>query len=584
MDTFGDLFTKRQLLALTTMGRLITTAGDKLRTSIAEPGYADAVQTLLGIGLSRLADRCSSVCRWDPTPTASGIINTFSRQVLPIVWDFAEGLPLEQKSGGWQPTLEWVAKVVEMVPQFASTGTVECASATEHPLPDDSAQAFVTDPPYYDAVPYADLSKFFVVWLKRSVPHFAAEINEADECIVDEIKGKDGPYFAKTMGAAMAEGRRVLAPAGLGIVVFAHKSTAGWEAQLQAMIDAGWIVTGSWPIDTEMGNRLRAIGSAALASSVHLVCRPRENSDGSVRTDGIGDWRDVLTELPRRIHDWMPRLAAEGVVGADAIFACLGPALEVFSRYSRVDKASGEAVTLKEYLEQVWAVVSTEALSMIFDDADAAGLEPDSRLTAMWLWTLGSSNARRDQSASNEDSDDEAEESDGKMPAVKGFSLEFDAARKIAQGLGIHLDKSPSIVEVKGDTARLLPLVERTPFLFGKDLADGSVAVRPRRTKQQKLFAELESVEAAQAGSGLGSGLTSRPKSGQTVLDRVHQSMILFAVNRGEALKQFLVDDGVGRDARFWKLAQSLSALYPGACEEKRWVDGLLARKKGLGF
>ena len=103
----------------------------------------------------------------------------------------------------------------------------------------------------------------------------------------------------------------------------------------------------------------------------------------------VGEWRDVLGELPKRIHEWMPRLAEEGVVGADAIFACLGPALEVFSRYSRVEKASGEVATLREYLEHVWAAVSTEALSMIFEDADAAGLEPDARLTAMWLWTLG---------------------------------------------------------------------------------------------------------------------------------------------------------------------------------------------------
>ena len=149
---------------------------------------------------------------------------------------------------------------------------------------------------------------------------------------------KDAKWFELKMATAMSEGRRVLRPEGIGIVVFAHKSTAGWEAQLQAMIDAGWIMTGSWPIDTEMGNRLRAVDSAALASSVHLVCRPRENSDGSMRVDEIGDWRDVLAELPGRIHEWMPRLAEEGVVGADAIFACLGPALEIFSRYSRVEK------------------------------------------------------------------------------------------------------------------------------------------------------------------------------------------------------------------------------------------------------
>ena len=180
----------------------------------------------------------------------------------------------------------------------------------------------------------------------------------------------------------------MLRPDGIGIIVFASKTTASWEAILKAVVDAGWIITGSWPIDTEMETRVAAQGQARLASSVHLVCRPRENPDGSLRTDEIGDWRDVLQELPRRIHEWMPRLAEEGVVGADAIFACLGPALEIFSRYSRVEKSNGDVVPLREYLEHVWAAVSNEALSMIFKDADAAGLEPDARLTAMWLWTL----------------------------------------------------------------------------------------------------------------------------------------------------------------------------------------------------
>ena len=114
-----------------------------------------------------------------------------------------------------------------------------------------------------------------------------------------------------------------------------------------------------------------------LASSVHLVCRPRENPDGSLRTDDVGDWREVLAELPRRIHAWMPRLAEESVVGADAIFACLGPALEIYSRFSSVEKVNGENVTLKEYLEEVWAAVSREAMSMIFEEADASGFEEE---------------------------------------------------------------------------------------------------------------------------------------------------------------------------------------------------------------
>ena len=236
-------------------------------------------------------------------------------------------------------------------------GHIERSSADKHPLPDDAAAAFITDPPYYDAVPYSDLLDFFYIWLKRSLSDEFAYLTNSevgpkdDECIVDEVKGKDKAYYEATMQRTMAEGRRVLCPNGVGVVVFAHKTTSGWEAQLQAMVNAGLTITGSWPIDTEMGSRLRAKGSAALASSVHLVCRPRETAGGTLATE-TGDYRDVLAELPKRIHEWLPRLAEEGVVGADAIFACLGPALEVFSRYSRVEKASGEQVTLREYLSR----------------------------------------------------------------------------------------------------------------------------------------------------------------------------------------------------------------------------------------
>ena len=440
-------------------------------------------------------------------------------------------------------------------------------------------------------MPYSDLSDFFYVWLKRNVPGMengSPLTPKGEECIVDEVKGKDAAYFENTMALAMAEGRRVLAPYGIGVVVFAHKSTAGWESQLQAMIDAGWTVTASWPIDTEMGTRLRAMNSAALGSSIHLICRPRENNNGIVRATDIGDWRAVLTELPNRIHEWMPRLAEEGVVGADAIFACIGPALEIFSRYSRVEKASGEVVALREYLEQVWAAVSTEALSMIFRDADAAGLESDARFTAIVLWTLGTG-AASGSGSDAEDDDDSDEEDDEDAPKGKaakgGFALEYDAARKIAQGLGVNLEQIDSVVEVKGDKARLLPVSERAAALFGKaEKAEAAAAKkRGKKVSQKKLFdtGEKESVGGGiKAGIPDGTGATP----GATVLDRIHQSMLLFAGGRADALKRFIVEEGVGGDARFWKLAQSLSALYPAGSEEKRWVDGVLARKKSFGF
>lgn len=422
------------------------------------------------------------------------------------------------------------------------------------------------------------------MWLKRSLQGTeilsqAPLTPKEQECIVDDAKGKDRSFFERTMKCAMEEGRRVVAPDGIGVVVFAHKSTSGWEAQLQAMIDAGWVVTGSWPIDTEWETRLRAMNSAALASSVHLICRPRVRASPANLEGQIGDWRDVLQELPRRIHEWMPRLADEGVVGADAIFACLGPALEFFSRYSRVEKANGDAVTLRKYLEHVWAAVAREALAQVFKGADATGFEPDARLTAMWLWTLNAPIANGN-SEGGEEEDSGEEEGAAKKPKLAGFKLEYDAARKIAQGLGAALENLAHLVEVKGDEARLLPVAERTRHLFGKEQEEAARPVRKKASAQLNMFAEL--TEAEDTETAWQEKTVTR--IGETTLDRVHQAMILFAAGRGDALKRFVVDDGVGRDGKFWRLAQALSALYPTGTDERRWVEGVMARKKQFGF
>lgn len=583
MEQWGDLFTPRQTLALTTLARLVREAGKKFGEG-HEQQMGIALQTCLALAVDRQADYLTSLTVW--ANTGEFIAHTFGRQALPIVWEWPECQPMADGSGNWEGAINWIALTVEALalgPRV--TGHTENASAVRHPLPNDSARCLFTDPPYYDAVPYADLSDFFYVWLRRILGNvfpklFVGPVTaKDDECIVDEVKGKDKVYFEFTIGQAMNEGRRILEPDGIGVVVFAHKSTDGWEAQLQALVDSGWTITGSWPIDTERPGRLRAQNSAALASSIHLVCRPRENPDGSLRGDDVGDWRDVLQELPVRIHEWMPRLAAEGVVGADAIFACLGPALEIFSRYSSVEKASGEQVTLREYLEQVWAAVAREALTMIFEGADASGFEEDSRLTAMWLWTLSTgangNGLSKEVTSDDEESEDQGEPG-GRPKPLGGYVLEYDAARKIAQGLGVHMENLPSLVEIRGDKARLLPVSERARFLFGQDKEQPSPK-KKSKVKQQSLFDMLgEAEEKATDKASF--------KAGTTTLDRLHQCMLLFAAGRGEALKRFLVEEGVGRDQRFWRLAQALSALYPSASEEKRWVDGLLARKKGLGL
>jgi hypothetical protein len=213
---------------------------------------------------------------------------------------------------------------------------------------------------------------------------------------------------------------------------------------------------------------------------------------------------------------------------------------------------------------------------MVFKGADATGFEADARLTAMWLWTLMSPDMEGNTDSSDEESDSE-DESEGKKSKAGGFTLEYDAARKIAQGLGADLESLGHLVEIAGDQARLLAVSERTRHLFGKDEQEPAQKIaRKKKSAQLDMFAELTESEDADAAW--------REKTvkrvGDTTLDRVHQGMILFAAGRGEALKRFLVEDGAGRDGKFWRLAQALSALYPSGSDEKRWVDGVLARKK----
>ncbi|MET4236340.1 putative DNA methylase [Bradyrhizobium sp. LA6.10] len=583
------LFSPRQLVSLIILVRIIRKLATHLKTTQIEVDLQVAICTCLAMAVDRVASQFSTLTRWQPKGEFS--VGTFGRQALGIVWDFVEIRPVAGASGDLDGAVEWIMRVLGSgIPTGGIQGVVAMATATAHPLPNDSAAALVTDPPYYDAVPYADLSDFFYVFLKRMLKEqhpglFETELTPKQGEIVQLAERnpmyayKTKEYFESGMQAALAEGRRVTIPSGIAVVVFAHKTTQGWEVMLSSLIKAGWIVTASWPIDTERSVRPRANESAALGSSVHLVCRPRENPDGSTRTEEIGDWREVLRELPRRIHEWMPRLADEGVVGADAIFACLGPALEIFSRYSRVEKANGDEVTLNEYLEQVWAAVAKEALTMIFTGADTTGFEEDARLTAMWLWTLNAGAADAVNGDNADEDDAEGDSEGGSMKAKNsGFVLEYDAARKIAQGLGAHLEDMRSLVDVKGEIARLLPVAERARTLFGKDHSD--ITPGKKKGPQLDLLRMLQQTD----GNDTSVAEPVITSQGATVLDRIHQSMILFATGRSEALKRFLVEEGVGRDARFWSLAQALSALYPNSTSEKRWVDGVLARKKGLGF
>ena len=411
MLQWGDLFTARQKIVLTTIAKLIKRQDSDARKA-----------ELLALALDRVASRSASLCLWRYQADQEKVEHIFGRQTLSAVWDFGEAVVTSESTGSYSDGVEVVAGAVESIGRvFDRVAQTQEADATAHPLPDDTAQVWFIDPPYYDAVPYSDLSDFFLVWLKRSLegnPLLSDPFDPGNplspklrEAVQDESKqangeNKDRAWFEATMAKAFAEGRRVLREDGVGAVVFAHKTTEGWESLLSGMINGGLTITGSWPIATEMANRLRARESAALSTSVHLICRPRPDDAG------VGDWGKVLHELPRRVGDWMERLQGEGVRGADLVFACIGPALEIFSRYEKVETAEGREVTLAEYLPKVWEVVGRAALENVLGTAEAkarngaaGALEEDARLTALFLWTLGAD--------SSDDTEDSATEDDG---------------------------------------------------------------------------------------------------------------------------------------------------------------------------
>jgi adenine-specific DNA methylase/REP element-mobilizing transposase RayT len=591
MLQWGDLFTARQKVALVRIStRVVDLPSDKSPRSV-------------GLAVGRIADQTSSLVRWLASIEAVG--STFGRQALPIVWDFVEILPMGDESANFSAASEWVAKVIEGSSSLR-IGQVEMADAAQHPMTDEVAEVWFSDPPYYDSVPYADLSDYFFVWLKRALAGDSLLRDSFDplnpltpkrrEAVQDETKHdngrlKDRSWFENIMARVFIEGRRLLKPNGVGSVVFAHKTTEGWEALLSGMIRGGWTITASWPVVTERGVRLRARESAALATSVHLVCRPRPEDAP------VGDWAEVLRELPRRVGDWMERLESEGVRGADLVFACIGPALEIFSRYRRVETAEGREVPLGEYLEKVWEVVGRKALEQVLGTAEAkagngaaGALEEDARLTALFLWTLQSTNGEAPGTDETEEEEEEAadEEEDAPVKAGKGYTLVYDVVRRFAQPLGIHLPQwEGRILETKKGLVRLLPVDERAKILFGADgvqmaaeqienapgvealqialsfMNEDSSAAPVKKRRSRKSVAVEMRADAPVA------------KFEATTLDRVHAAMLLQASGKTNALRALLASEQE-RGPQFVRLANALSALYPRGSEEKRLLDAML--------
>ena len=381
-STFGDLFTPRQLVAMTTFADLVREVREKVKydaineswfddgQGIENAGtnasaYADAVAVYMAIFLSRMVDLNNNLCQWRSDPAKQHVGHLFSRQAIPMVWDFAEANPLGNSAGGFDKTFSFVPKVFSFFPNNG-VGHSSQTSARDQII---SEQKIIsTDPPYYDNVPYADLSDFFYVWLRRALRQIypvlfsTISVPKYEELVADSFRhsSKEAAafFFLNGMTEAMHRLSEQAHPAFPTTIYYAFKQSdttdvgtgnTGWETFLEAVLRAGFTLTGTWPMRTELSNRMRGSASNALASSIVLVCRQRSADALTISR------REFLRELKEELAEAVEAMigGAEGispVAPVDLAQAVIGPGMAIFSKYSAVLEADGSPMTVHSAL------------------------------------------------------------------------------------------------------------------------------------------------------------------------------------------------------------------------------------------
>lgn len=387
LTKYGDLFTPRQLVGLTTFSDLVDEAREKVRMEALGAGmaddelgldsggtgataYAEAVGVYLSLACSRLADRSSTICSWDSHKSAEKIRNTFARQALPMTWDFAEANIFSESSGGFIVQIAYIAKAILGLPQFGH-GLVSQQNASAQTI---STNKFIsTDPPYYDNIGYADLSDYFYVWLRRTLRQIYPDlfatlaVPKAEELVATPYrhgsKEKAEAFFLDGMTQAMHSLADQAHPSAPITIYYAFKqsetdtdsvtSSTGWVTFLEAVHRAGLALTGTWPMRTELSNRMIGSGSNALASSIILVCRPRP---ADAPTTSRREFQRELNALLPEALDEMTKGIADGrspVAPVDLSQAIIGPGMAVFSKYTAVLEADGSPMSVKTALQLI---------------------------------------------------------------------------------------------------------------------------------------------------------------------------------------------------------------------------------------
>jgi putative DNA methylase len=552
---WADLFTTRQLLTLA----VLTAAVRQVKAAAIAFGYpeawGEALWAYLALAIDRQADYGSAVCSWHNS--AEKLRNTFGRFALPIVWDYTETNPLSGLTGDFLGALDWIGRVVSRRVSDTASGEAVIIQRVSAMELQGQFDAIVTDPPYYDAIPYSDLMDFFYVWLRRAVHGLSTESDVAfsnslgpkwdhdagDGELIDDSSRFGGnraaskKNFEDGMAAVFRRCSAALTPDGILVIVFANKNPNAWETLVGALIQAGFVVDGSLPIQTEMSSRTRAMNSAALSSSVWLVCRKRPT------TARPGYDRLVLAAMRANITEQMRRFWDAGIRGPDFLWAATGPALEAYSKHPvvlREATASGtkEAMPVAEFLREVRRLVVEFAVGRVLrvdgGEAVAAGLDDVTTYYLLHRESFGMADAPVGAAI---------------LYALSCGLSDSDLAERweiLARGKARATVETEGDAEDDGDAEDEEPDGEEDGEVVDEGGAGGSstVRLRPWNARKRKALG-LEGI-----------GGKSVP-----MIDRLHRLMALWKEGEIAKVDAFLSEAALTRDPLFQQIVQAVIEL-----------------------
>lgn len=516
-----DVYNERQLFSITSFILSIEEMIKDLKAKKWDEERIKIVSTYIAFALDRLAPYSTNLSLW--SSKGEFICQIFSQgQALPMRWDYAEVNPLSNSTGNWKGALEWICRVVDECSSIdtpIASKQIMQGSALNLPFTDGFFDAVIIDPPYYDSVPYSDLSDFFYVILKRSLHSFypllfKTPLTPKSNEIIQEPNRHGGyesskKFFETKLTDAFKECNRVIRDEGIFVVIFAHKSTSAWETLVNSLLNSQYIVTASWAISTERPGRLRSHNSAALASSIFIACRKRKSNE-------VGYFNEVKDELKKKIHVKLDQFWSQGIRGADFFISAIGPAVEVFGKYKKVTKLTGEEVSVAELLDLVREIVTDYSLHKILKEGQMSNVDEQTRFYLLWRW------------------------------AYDDADVPYDDARKLAQALGAEVDElltRKDILQKKGDKVNLLEPGERQ--------------------KNQHLGEQKGGIRAP-------------------MVDVIHKACLLWEKSAKDELAEFLESSGYSNNDTIWIVAQAISEVLPDGNKERQLIQGLLASRQSI--